>query len=77
MGDIKICPDCKGEGTVFENLSQNNYNLTECERCKGSGKVYRRNYALELPFVDRDNNRFKNLDKIIIDSIRELKKSLT
>lgn len=77
MGTIKICPDCKGEGTSV--VTNNWYELESitCGRCKGSGKVYERNYNLEIPFDDRNSPAFFIADKDIMDSIINLKKSLT
>ena len=80
MGDIKICPKCKGEGKVLEiveSLIHNDYESVTCGNCKGSGKVYERTYVLEIPFDDKNDVRFHHVDKVILDSIRVLKQSLT
>ena len=77
MGDIKICPVCKGEGRILLSIDYNDHELSECGYCKGSGKIYQRMYMLEIPFDYKNDSRFHKVDKNILDNIHELRKSLT
>lgn len=76
MSSIKICPTCKGEGNLTI-LNNNDYEIIVCERCKGSGKIYKKTYVIEMPFKDKNDARFHLLDKTIIESIQYLNKNLT
>jgi len=42
--EIKICPECKGEGKVekyirTEHSQGNIYETEKCKRCKGTGRI--------------------------------------
>ena len=52
--DIKLCPNCGGEGETSENVGTHNneYEYHRCTTCKGTGRVqsYKRTFELTVPF---------------------------
>lgn len=78
--EIKICPGCDGAGEIIVHDSigshETDYKKTRCERCKGTGRVYERNYTLEIPYADACSKEYLKADEFIVKIIRSTKDEL-
>lgn len=55
---IDVCPCCNGKGKIIkppEHRADESYQIIDCERCEGSGRVYILTTTIEKPFKPKNN----------------------
>jgi DnaJ-class molecular chaperone len=70
--EIEICPCCKGEGNI-KNFFHGEWEIENCGKCNGTGRVIVGRYSYIVPF-STDKNKIYKVDSKIIELIRELEK---
>ena len=68
--EIRLCSNCQGKGTI-ETRGSEGYDMQECTRCKGSGRLMTKTYQVELPF-NSDMTQFHISERKILDAIKEI-----
>ena len=70
--EIQICSNCKGSGEVELKDNYRDYEIIDCKRCEGTGRVYVRTYTLIVPYGNE--TEYYALDTEFINLLRESKK---
>lgn len=71
MRTIEICSSCGGTGDKWETDLDYEQELKTCETCRGTGRVYRIKYQIEVPFTTNES-RMIEADTKIIDILRKI-----
>lgn len=49
--EIILCPDCKGEGYTYQQVSVDDSDYVQCVRCNTFGRVYILTVTSEIPLM--------------------------
>lgn len=72
--NIEICNRCSGSGQVRgEDDGRGNWEYEPCTKCDSTGRIYTKQYKLEMSF-GKDINDFHKIDSEMIKLIRNIKK---
>jgi len=71
--EIEICKTCKGEGDIKVNsdFRSGDFEMANCPKCNGTGRVLINTYRYEVPF-NSDRSIIYEVDSDIHLLIREL-----
>lgn len=65
--EIKICYNCKGEGTIKcdVGIHQSEYEWYTCSDCNGTGRIKTDSFSYSVPFDTENEEIYKTNDEII------------